>query len=229
VAALRRDAVPAAPGAHGARFDGTRGVLPIAAATPAAAEATARAWAERIAAAVEHRGAGRWTTRVATVPRRTAGGEEEGSDGWVDVFAGSRLRGRVRVAWTRTRPAELVVEATSVDAPHRKARLARVVEALGIAAALGAFGLWVWFAIHDWTRIWTRVTSFSGPGPDRASKLEIGWLCVGWAMGPVFAWLGFGLVAAWIDGTAQRWEIRRLDAFARRELDGVVRATLERA
>jgi len=52
--------------------------------------------------------------------------------------------------------------------------------------AVGAFGLWVWFVVVNWGRLWARVTSFSA-GPGRASKLEVAWMLVGWVMGPVFA------------------------------------------
>ena len=78
---------------------------------------------------------------------------------------------------------------------------------LGGVAALGAFGLWVWFVIANFGRLWERVSSF-GPGPGRASKLEVAWALLGWAMGPVFAVAIFACLAAGADGIAARWRHR---------------------
>jgi len=74
---------------------------------------------------------------------------------------------------------------------------------LGSVAALGAFGLWVWFVIANFSRLWERVSSF-GPGPGRASKLEVAWALLGWAMGPVSAILIFACLAAGVERLTAR-------------------------
>ena len=82
-------------------------------------------------------------------------------------------------------------------------RVGKMAGALGVIGAVGGFGLWVWFVIENGGRVWARVTSFA-PGPGRASKLEVGWMLVGWAMGPVFALLILGAIGAWIDSVILR-------------------------
>lgn len=71
-------------------------------------------------------------------------------------------------------------------ASARRTFLGRTYGLLMGLVAVGAFGLWVWFVVVNWGRLWARVTSFSA-GPGRASKLEVAWMLVGWVMGPVFA------------------------------------------
>jgi len=78
----------------------------------------------------------------------------------------------------------------ATDGAPRPTWAARVASGIGALAALGAFGLWVWFAIENAGRVWERVSSF-GPGPGRATKLEVAWLLVGWAVGPVFVLVGW--------------------------------------
>lgn len=97
---------------------------------------------------------------------------------------------------------------------------------VGMVAAIAAFGLWVWFAIHDWSRIWSRI-SFKDTA-DRASKLEVAWLLLGWAMGPVFAIFGAGMLGDWCDGKLRKLREGRLAAFAKAELDAVVDSELQR-
>ena len=106
---------------------------------------------------------------------------------------------------------------TAPDAPTPPANAAddrerslvgSAVRVLGGAAALGAFGLWVWFVVSNFGRLWERVSNFA-PGPGRATKLEVGWALVGWAMGPVFAIAIFACLAAGIDSVVARLRRRR--------------------
>ncbi len=53
-------------------------------------------------------------------------------------------------------------------------------------------------------------------------------MAVGWAVGPVFVFVGFAALAGWFDGIAARARTRSLDRFARRELDARVVAIVER-
>lgn len=106
---------------------------------------------------------------------------------------------------------------TAPDAPTPPANAAddrerslvgSAVRVLGGAAALGAFGLWVWFVVSNFGRLWERVSSF-GPGPGRASKLEVAWALLGWIMGPVFVVAIFACLAGGIDSVVARWRRRR--------------------
>ncbi len=82
-----------------------------------------------------------------------------------------------------------------------KTLIGRLFSGLAVLGAVGAFGLWVWFAISDWSRVWNRIAStFGADRPDRASKLEVGWFAVGWAVGPAFAAFGIWAVGNALDG-----------------------------
>ncbi|MFO0931993.1 MAG: hypothetical protein U1E39_04710 [Planctomycetota bacterium] len=88
-----------------------------------------------------------------------------------------------------------------------KTMVGTAVRVLGAAAAVGAFGLWVWFVVANFGRLWERVSHF-GPGPGRASKLEVAWALLGWAMGPVFTIAAFAAVAYGFDSLVARWRGR---------------------
>lgn len=81
------------------------------------------------------------------------------------------------------------------------------VRGLGALAAVGAFGLWVWFVVANFGRLWERVSHF-GPGEGRASKLEVAWALLGWAMGPVFTIAAFAAVAYGFDSLVAKWRAR---------------------
>ena len=159
-----------------------------------------RNWAGRLAAALPAR-VGESVTAKWWVEERQA--DAAGSPGpyvqWIDLKRGERVVGRVRLRWNPASPRTLHVESTSEGVALAETVLSRglagiasAFNVLAIVAAIGAFGLWVWFAIADWSRIWARVSTFSGGGPGRASKLEVTWLLMGWALGPLFA--GFAVV-----------------------------------
>jgi len=81
-----------------------------------------------------------------------------------------------------------------------KTPVGRLFGVLAVLGAIAAFGLWVWFAITDWSRIWNRIAStFGADREDKASKLEVGWLAVGWALGPAVAALVISMVGGWLD------------------------------
>jgi hypothetical protein len=149
---------------------------------------------------------------------------------WIDLTSRSGIEGRVRVAWDPSRPAELVVEAISEGIPLSKTAAGKFFGFLGLLGAVAAFGLWVWFAICDWSRILNRLAStFSARAENSASKLEIGWLLVGWAVGPAFVAFGASMISGWFDEQGRKLRVRRVQAFARKELDGAVAAEIQRA
>lgn len=82
-----------------------------------------------------------------------------------------------------------------------KRLIGRLFSGLAVLGAVAAFGLWVWFVISDWSRIWGRIAStFGADRPDRASKLEVGWFAVGWAVGPVVAAFAIWTLGNVLDG-----------------------------
>ena len=86
-----------------------------------------------------------------------------------------------------------------------KTLIGRLFSGLAVLGAVAAFGLWVWFAISDWSRVWSRIAStFGADRPDRASKLEVGGFAVGWAVGPAFAAFAIWTVGNVLDGLWRR-------------------------
>ena len=157
-------------------------------------------WAARLAAALPSR-FGEGVTAKWWVEERKA--DAAGAPGpyvqWIDLKRGERIVGRMRLRWDPASPSAMRVESVSDGVAlvetvlsRSLAGVASAFNVLAIAAAVGAFGLWVWFAIADWSRIWARVSTWSGAGPGRASKLEVTWLLMGWALGPLFT--GFAVV-----------------------------------
>ncbi len=208
--------------------DGTKYLVPTRCTTRSDRERVASAWAERVRRELDVVAADGWTTQVSREsPPDGEAGSGESTHG-IDVLEGSRLRGRVRLGWDASNPGALAVGATSDGAPRVATAVGRLARFLGLVGAVLVFGSWVWFCIEDAGRVWNRIKSFGGPGPDRASKLEIGWMAVGWAVGPVFVFIGFSALAGWFDGIAARARTRSLARFARRELDARVGEVVER-
>lgn len=86
-----------------------------------------------------------------------------------------------------------------------KSPIGRIFGVLAVLGAVAAFGLWAWFAVSDWGRIWNRIAStFGADRTDRASVLEVAWLAVGWAVGPALAALLIWTLGAMLDGLWRR-------------------------
>lgn len=142
---------------------------------------------------------------------------------WVDLLHGTTLQGRVKITWES---GALSAAATSEIDPASVKDFDRFFGFLGMVGAIAAFGFWVWFAIKDWSRIWSRL-SFANT-PDRASKLEVAWMLVGWAMGPFFAIFVAGVIGDWCNDRVRRFREGRLAAFAKAELQAAVDSELRR-
>lgn len=169
--------------------------------------------ARRLAAALAAKYQGRFEARETTTGKGLR----------LDLLRGSTLQGQVRITWES---GTLSASATSELDPGSVKVFDKFFGFVGMVAAVAAFGLWVWFAIHNWPRIWNRI-SFA-QSEDRASKLEVGWLLVGWAMGPAFVILGADGIGGWCDGKLRKFREGRLAAFAKRELQAAVDAELQR-
>ena len=105
--------------------------------------------------------------------------------------------------WDPARTDVLAVEATSEGLPVEKTVLGATFEWLGLAGAIGAFGLWVWFVIDHWPRIWNALASVFGPHREnQAYKIEFAWLLLGWAVGPVFVGMALGAVGGKLNAAA---------------------------
>jgi len=197
-------------------------------AGPVEAQRLTRAWGRRLASGL----AGTFKDRfeVRELEANVPGGKPSVREHWVEVQKGSSLEGRIRIVWDSGRPAELVVDVASDVTSPPSTMFSRIFGVLGGAAALVAFGAWIWFAISDWSRIWNRLSwTFSSSGGPRASKLEVFWLVLGWAVGPAFSYVGIALIGSWIDGILRGLRERRLRSFAQQELAGALSAEVLRA
>lgn len=174
---------------------------------------TSEADARRLAAALKAKYQGRFAAQETVVEKSL----------WVDLLRGTTLQGRVKITWES---GILFAETSSTIDPNSVKVFKKFFEFVGMVAAIGAFGIWVWFAIHNWSRIWNRL-SFAETA-DRASKLEVGWLLVGWAVGPAFVFFGADMIGDWCDGKLRRFREGRLAAFAQSELQAAVNSELER-
>lgn len=198
--------------------------VPIASRHLAYAPTVARNWVRRLKAALDARfSAGHTVTWTAQEPAAGVPYVQ-----FLDVAQAGRAVGRLRVTWDPARGEALRIEPTAEGLPVEKTALGSLLGLLAVGGALAAFGLWVWFAIHDWSRVWNRVASTFGPDrEDRATKLEVGWLLVGWAVGPAFVGFGVGALGDKVDRAAAGRRARRVEAFGRTELEPLIVASVE--
>jgi hypothetical protein len=166
----------------------------------------------------------RWTEQPAAPDKNTA------PIHCIDLVSGGKIAARIRIAWLSSSPGTLRITAGAEGLPAQKSVLGQVAGYLAGFGAVAAFLGWVWFAYVDWHRVWNRVSSFAG-GYDRdhASKLEVFWLGIGWLLGPLLVGFTFGILGHTCDQDAQARRARKIDAFARRELDGALAAIVNEA
>jgi hypothetical protein len=188
------------------RDDLIRKDAPLPARTP---ESDAR----RLAAALAEKYKGRFEIRETPA--------EKGL--WVDLLRGTTLEGRVKMTWES---GSLATTPSSEIDPASVKVFDKFFAFLGMVGAIAAFGFWVWFAIKDWSRIWNRI-SFAETA-ERASKLEVAWLLVGWAMGPFFVIFVASVIGEWCNDKVRKFREGRLAAFAKAELHAAVDAELQR-
>ena len=203
------------------RDEGPRQVVRVTSRGGKAPRALAEAWAAHLHAALDRQVRPRL---AATRAPPTAEGEPGGPAHEIDVQRGTRILGRVLVTAVAGSPDEVVIEAAAPDARASAPLLVGVVLSLGVVGALAAFGLWIHFCGVAWPRVWNRISSFDGPGPGRASKLEVFWLLLGWGVGPLFTYMGFAALAGWIGRVAQRLRARQLRSQAGDALEAIVRS-----
>ena len=141
-----------------------------------------------------------------------------------------RPASHVQLAWQAAEPGGLKITAGGESLPMTESLVGRIFGLLALMAAVAAFLLWIWFVYENVGRVWNRVTSFRGGyDAEHASKLAVGWLLVGWAVGPVFAGLGVGMVGAWFNEQVHRWRQKRAGAFARKHLDAPLQSAIDAA
>ena len=134
------------------------------------------------------------------------------------------------MVWLAKAPDKLRISAGAEGLVMTASLAGRLFNVLAVLAAITAFGLWIWFVRVDWHRVWNRLSTFS-PGYDdtHATKLEVYWLLMGWALGPAFAGFAFFLAGHWFDEIIHGYKMKRMAAFARRQLDGALAELVEQA
>jgi hypothetical protein len=149
---------------------------------------------------------------------------------WLSLRRNGALQGRVGLVWSQARPGVLSI-GTEVEAlPDPEFRLQRLMDILSWIMGLAGFAAWVWFAIADWPRIWNRISTFAG-GHDatHATKLEVLWLLVGWALTPAIGLLLVGVFQAGLEALGMAWQGRRVRAYTKRQLAPALDALLQEA
>jgi len=149
---------------------------------------------------------------------------------WLTLQRGDALQGRIGLVWEQARP-DVLETRTEVDGlPEPKLRFSLLLDILGWTLTLVAFGCWVWFVVVDWQRIWNRVSTFgSGYDATHATKLEVLWLLVGWALSPAIAIGIVALIRAQIEAAAATWQRLRVQAFHKKELNQSLESMVQEA
>jgi hypothetical protein len=174
------------------------------------------AWALRVRGALETALQGRAPVRWWT----------DGPTVWVDVGPEGRLLGRVRLSWSAAGnrlDIESTTDGVEVDSPP----LSKFFDVLVIVAGVAGLVAWVALLVWDWDRVWNRLSSSSSA--ERASKLELFLLAIGWFLGPVLLILPVTSLADAIMDRFRRGAAARNVDFSRRELDPVVTAAVNAA
>jgi hypothetical protein len=147
---------------------------------------------------------------------------------WLILRRGTAIHGCIGLVWDQEQPGLLRIRTEADALPRPEMRIHRLLDGVSGILGVAGFGSWVWFAVVDWRRIWNRVSTFaSGYDATHATKLEVLWLLVGWALSPAVGIMIGGLVRAWIENLVAAWQRRRVQAFARRELDQALEAMVQ--
>ena len=182
--------------------------------------AAANMWARRISAALETSFKGRIPVRwwEETVSPKCV---------WIDAGPEGGLVGRVCLRRDPEQADRLLIDSTTAGMTPVRPLVSRFFNGLYVLAGIAGLIFWVWLIVKDWNRIWNRL-SFSDSG-DRASKLEIYLLAIGWLICPVIFIVPVGILGSWITAPFEKRSAERLPEFARREIDPVVSSAVAEA
>lgn len=185
------------------------------------------AWGGRLRDRLSERYSGRYTvawTEDKEAPARTPPSLRH----WLTIWRGKTLQGRAGLVWDQAQPRLLRLRTEAQGLPGPELRIDRVFEVLNWLLGVVGFGLWVWFVKVDWQRIWNRLSTFpSGYDATHATKLEVLWLLVGWALSPAVAVIVAGMIRALVEAAAEAWQRRRVLGFNRKDLDGTLESIVQ--
>ena len=182
----------------------------------------ANAWCVRLRDRLAERYPGPYTvawTEDKEAPARTPAGLRH----WLTLRREGTLQGRISLAWDQTRPGLVRIRTEVASLPAPDIRIGGLLDVLDWVLGAAGFGLWIWFVVGDWRRVWNRVSTFaSGYDATHATKLEVFWLMLGWALSPAIAVMLVEFLRARIEILAEAWQRRRVRAFTRKDLDRVL-------
>lgn len=187
----------------------------------------ANAWGARLQDRLAERYSGRFTvdwTEDKTMLALTPPAIRQ----WLTLQRGNTFQGRIGLVWDHEHPGRLQIRTEVDPLPRPDLPIKNLFDLLGLIMGVIGFGIWVWFAVVDWHRIWNRVSSFgSGYDATHATKLEVLWLLVGWGLTPAIGVGIAGLIRAQIETVAAAWQRRRVQAFTRKDLGQTLEAMVQ--
>lgn len=187
------------------------------------------AWGARLRDRLTERYSGRFTvdwTEDKEAPSRPLPAFHQ----WLTLKRRDTCHGCIGLVWDQEQPGLLRIRTEAGSLPKPEIRIHRLLDMLSGILGVAGFGSWVWFAVVDWRRIWNRVSTFpSGYDATHATKLEVLWLLVGWALSPAVGIMIAELVRAWAENLAAAWQRRRVQAFAKKELDQILETLIQDA